>query len=94
MKDTPEFMRKRQIEIFNSLPEEVRFFRALQRMEDGKNLLESGIRNEIPGISDADLKIEVFRRMYHNDFSEEEMSVIFESFRAYHSNDKNQNPKS
>lgn len=81
MNDTPEYIKLKQREIFNSIPEGTRLVMALQLMEDGKNLIASGVRNEFPGISDLDCKIETFRRMYRYDFSEEQFQQIFDAFR-------------
>lgn len=87
MNDTPEYIKLKQREIFNSIPEGTRLVMALQLMEDGKNLIESGVRNEFPGISDLDCKIETFRRMYRYDFSEEQFQQIFDAFRKKESAD-------
>jgi hypothetical protein len=87
MNDTPEYIKLKQREIFNSIPEGTRLVMALQLMEDGKNLIESGVRNEFPGISDLDCKIETFRRMYRHDFTKEEFQEIFEAFRKKESAD-------
>lgn len=81
MNDTPDYIREKQIEIFNSLDVSNKLVMALQLMEDGRHLIESGVRSEYPGISDIDCKIETFRRMYRYDFTEEQFQEIFAAFR-------------
>jgi hypothetical protein len=79
---TPEATRK-QIEILLSKPEGERFRIGDELSSFGIRVLESAIRNEIPGISGTDLKTEVFRRCYLKDFSPEEMNLILESMRHF-----------
>ena len=47
--------------------------------------LENSIIAENPQISAVELKIEVFKRFYKNDFSEEKMEDIIKGFREYYS---------
>ena len=56
----------------------------MQIVDDYKKNLEDSIIAENPQISANDLKIEVFKRFYKNDFSEEKMEDIVKGFREYH----------
>ena len=82
--DTPDHIRKLQNEIFlkNSLSR--RFELGFQMIESVKKIIENSIRSKNPQISTTDLKIEVFKRFYKNDFSEEKMEDIVKGFREYH----------
>ncbi len=83
MSDTTGEAARKQIEILLSKTEGERFRIGDELSSFGIRILESTIRNEIPGISETDLKTEVFRRCYMKDFSPEEMKLILESMRHY-----------
>ncbi|HKR06122.1 MAG TPA: hypothetical protein VJY62_15905 [Bacteroidia bacterium] len=83
MNDTSIEIRKKQSELWFLLTEEERLIEGLKMMDESKILLQIGILNEHPEISEAELNEETFRRMYRNDFSEKEMYAIFESFKNY-----------
>ena len=74
--------RKKQRQRLADCPPELKYAMTIQVMEEGKNLIASGVRNDFPGISDLDCKIETFRRMYKHDFTEEQFQNIFEAFRS------------
>jgi hypothetical protein len=57
----------------------------IQTFDDYKKNLEDSIVKEYPQISSIDLKIEVFKRFYKNDFSEEKKEDIIKGFREYYS---------
>lgn len=57
----------------------------MQTFDDYKKNLEDSIVKEYPQISIIDLKIEVFKRFYKNDFSEEKKEDIIKGFREYYS---------
>jgi hypothetical protein len=56
-----------------------------QIIDDYRKNLEYSIIDENPQISQVDLKIEVFKRFYKNDFSKEKMEDIVKGFREYYS---------
>jgi hypothetical protein len=76
MTDTTEEISRRQIEILLSKSEEERFKIGDELSFFGRQVLESSIRMEKPGISEIDLKTEVFKRCYSAAYSPEEMSLI------------------
>ena len=55
----------------------------MQIVDDYRNNLEDCIIIENPQISAIDLKIEVFKGFYKNDFSEEKMEDIVKEYRKY-----------
>lgn len=83
MTDTiPEITRK-QLEIFLSKSESERFRIGDDFCVFGRMLLENSIRTENPGMSEIDIRIEVFRRCYSSFFSPDELNRIIVSMRAY-----------
>ena len=74
-----------QKEIMMQKAAKERFEIAMQLTDDYKRNIENDIKEENPQISIGDLKIEVFRGFYKNDFSEEKMEDIVQGFREYHS---------
>jgi hypothetical protein len=75
--------RKSQNEIMMQKIVNERF--AVEMVDDYRKNIEDSIINENPQISQVDLKIEVFKRFYKNDFSEEKMGDIVKGFREYYS---------
>jgi hypothetical protein len=55
----------------------------MQIVDDYRKNLEDTIVTENPQISSIDLKIEVFKRFYENDFSEEKKEDIIKEYRKY-----------
>lgn len=54
-----------------------------------KNRIMSAIISEQPGIVQVELLVETFKRIYREDFSEEEMKRICARIREYHCAKKN-----
>jgi hypothetical protein len=76
MTDTPLYIHQKQLEIFLSKPIEERFRLGMEMMDDMKCLIEEGIRSKTPGITPAQLKIEVFKKMYKDDLPEAYISQV------------------
>jgi hypothetical protein len=55
----------------------------MQTIDNYKKNLEDSIVKENPQISSIDLKIEVFKRFYEHDFSEEKKEDIVKEYRKY-----------
>jgi hypothetical protein len=83
--DTPKEIRKIQNQIFFQKTVQERFQLGIEMIEDAKKIVENSIRIKNPQISAIDLKIEVFKRFYKNDFSEEKKEDIIKGFREYYS---------
>ena len=84
MKDTTDEMLNKQREIIFSKTLAERFMMGIEMCEDVRKIVKSSIKNKNPGISKLDLKIEVFKRYYTNDFSQKELDLIIESMRRYY----------
>jgi hypothetical protein len=82
--DTPDHIRRKQLEIIGNKTPEERFLLGCKTIDDVRAMVENSIRRENPGISEIDLKIAVFKRYYKKDFSEEEIEKITASMRAFH----------
>ena len=76
MNDTPDEIMEMQHKIFFAKSEEQRFLFAMQMVEDGFELSKAAIRNENPSISEKDLKLDLFKKLYSTDFSDEEFEII------------------
>jgi hypothetical protein len=78
MRDTPHHIHKKQLEIFLSKPVEERFRLGMQMVDDMKMLVEESVKINHPGISNLELKIEVFKKMYKKDLSEDYINRVVE----------------
>jgi hypothetical protein len=87
MTDTTSEITAKQLEIMLLKSESERFRIGDELNSFGRKVLESSIRQEFPGISEIDLKIEVFRRCYVSFFSHDEIDRIIISMRMYLQND-------
>ncbi|MBI2967838.1 MAG: hypothetical protein HYY40_08500 [Bacteroidetes bacterium] len=76
MNDTSPYMQSVFHNLIMSKTPSERIAMCFEMMEDGYRLIESRIREERPDLTEQELKIEIFRRLYKNDFPEKEMSDI------------------
>jgi hypothetical protein len=83
MTDTTPEMVNKQLEILLSKSESERFRIGDELNIFGRKVVESLIRREYPGISEIDLKIEVFKRCYSAVYSPVELDRIILSMRDY-----------
>lgn len=84
MNDTPEEIRKKQLEIMMSMPEGVRIRNSFEMTELSREIIRGRIRAANPEISEAELNVELFRTFYRSDFDEQTMLRIVNSMREYH----------
>ncbi len=83
MTDTQPDIYIKQLEIFLLMPVAKRFQVCEDLMIFGRKIIESAIIQENNNLTDIDLKIEVFRRCYANQFSAEELKRITEAMKRY-----------
>lgn len=83
MNDTPESIYQKQFEILESKSMHERWIMAFDLTELSRHLIMNAIRRENTGISEVDLKVELFRRFYRNDFEEYELNKIAEQMRVF-----------
>ncbi len=73
----------KQLEILLLKSDSERFRIGEELNSFGRKILESSITQDYPGIPDADLKIEVFKRCYASSFSPENLDRIIRSMKEY-----------
>jgi hypothetical protein len=83
MTDTTFEIAFKQLEIMLLKSESERFRIGDELNVFGRKILESSIRREYPGITEIDLKIEVFKKCYSSVYSPEELNRIILSIKAY-----------
>ena len=76
MKDTKPEILELQRKILEKKSYEEKFLMSIDMYETSKSFVRSAIQNEIPNISEQELRRELFRRFYKNDFSKIEMEKI------------------
>jgi hypothetical protein len=83
MTDTDSETAIKQLEIMLSKSESERFRIGDELNAFGRKVLESSICQEYPGISEIDLKVEVFKMCYSSFYSPDEFRRIILSMRDY-----------
>lgn len=84
MKDTPDYIIKKQFEIIYSKPVKERFLMTFDMIEFARKQAENKIRSKNPYISDIDLMIAVFNLFYDKDFSVQTKNNILTKMRLSH----------
>lgn len=79
MRDTPDHIVQMQRDILHSKMPAERFEIGLDLIYLSRLMVESSINKEKPGISESDMKIEVFKRCYRGFFSEDEFENVLKS---------------
>lgn len=92
MTDTPAFIYQKQFDIIFSKPPKERFMMGFEMIESVRRIVENSIRREMPTISEADLRVAIFKRYYQNDFSTIQLEKIAAALFAYHSQKAIDNP--
>lgn len=83
MTDTTSEIAAKQLEIMLLKSESERFRIGDELNAFGRKVLEGSIRKEYPGISEIDLRIEVFKRCYSSFYSPDELNRIILSIKDY-----------
>jgi len=76
MKDTSPEMEKIQRDLIMAKTPGERFLMAIEMFEMAKTMVENAVRSQHKDFDEKQVKREVFRRFYLNDFSPEEMEKI------------------
>lgn len=82
MNDTPDFIRKKQLEIVLSKPISERFQMGLEMIEFFIQQTRATIRRQHPDYTEAQVSFEFVRRVYPDVFGAEEMERIRQFFLA------------
>ena len=84
MTDTPDFIRKKQIEIFLAKSDTDKWRLGLGMIDEVWHSVKKSIHIEKPHLSEAELMVELFKRYYKNDFSTAELTIISQKLLHYH----------
>ena len=76
MKDTSPDLDATFTAMFGALSESERLRMTCRMFDEAKTLAAVNIRATDPGISPVDLRIKLFQRLYHGDFTPEELARI------------------
>lgn len=83
MTDTQSEIYAKQLEVFLAKSDAERFSIIEELLFFGRKVTENTILSEDKDLSEAELKVEVFRRCYANHYSSEELNRIADSMRKY-----------
>jgi len=83
MKDTDPRIEKIYSDMMKSKPGAEKLKMGCSMFSTSKKLIEAGIRHRNPDISDIDLKIAVFLKLYSGDFDDEQKEKIIAHLRKW-----------
>lgn len=83
MNDTPKYIQQKQFEIIIGKPLKERLNGLFEMTELSRKIIQNRIQTKIPGISEIDLKIELFKAFYWFDYDTETLNQIAESMKQY-----------
>lgn len=81
MNDTPEHIRKKQFEIYNRKSDAEKMKGLFDLTELSRKIILDQLRKKNPEMSEIDLKVELFRIFYKDDFNPEKLNEISEFLR-------------
>lgn len=83
MNDTPKHILEKQFEIINSIPLKVRLVSLVDLTELSRSIIYNQLAKKHPNFTAIDLKIELFKTFYKNDFDSKTIEVIAQSMKNY-----------
>lgn len=78
--DTPEYIEKKMIEMMQSRTGEERFEMLMSMNRAGRMIAVDGIRSLHPDYTNKQIRKELFRRLYGDEFTEEQIEKISAGF--------------
>ena len=84
MTDTPNFIRKKQIDIFLSKSESDRWLLGFGMIDEVWNSIKDKIRADNPHFTQAELMVELFKWYYKKDFTTAQLNQIVLKLQQYH----------
>ena len=84
MTDTPDFIRKKQIEIFLSKSESERWLLGFGMIDEVWHSIKGKILADNPHFTQAELMVELFKWYYKKDFSPVLLNQIAQRLLQYH----------
>ena len=85
MEDTSPEMKRKHLEILMAKTPGERLMMACEQTDSLHNLTEFLIAQEFPNLSLPELKAATFKRFYQGDFPKEQLEIIAESIKNFHS---------
>lgn len=83
MDDTSKDIRKKQFEIIMKKPLKERLEGLFEMTELSRAIIQNRIKAKNPGISEIDLKTELFRIFYRSDYDNDTLQIITKQMRNY-----------
>jgi hypothetical protein len=83
LRDTSNWILKKQLEIHALKSAKERWLMSFDMIQMGFFIVQQSILKRKPDISDIDLRIAVFKRIYQMDYTELEMDKIIAAMRIY-----------
>ena len=80
MRDTPEHILEIQQQIYLAMPFEKRMMISFEMSDDSIGIAKQSIKENNPDASEKEIMFLLVKRLYRNDFSEEEFEKIGISF--------------
>ena len=84
MNDTPKHILQKQFEIISSRPLSEKISGLFEMTELSRQIIKNRIKEKNPGISEVDLRIELFKTFYRFDFDKDTLNRIADSMRQYY----------
>ncbi|MFN8344577.1 MAG: hypothetical protein U0X91_06225 [Spirosomataceae bacterium] len=78
MKDTPSEISELQRSIWMQKPLNERVRLGLEMIDEGLAVVRRSIQNNNPSLNEREVVVELFKRLYGNEFTEEEQKPILE----------------
>jgi len=83
MNDTPKHILEKQFEIINTIPLTVRILSLVDLTELSRSIIYNQLAKKHPDFTEIDLKIELFKTFYKNDFDSKTLELIAQSMKNY-----------
>jgi len=83
MNDTPKYILQKQFEIIYAKPLQDKIAGLFEMTELSRNIILNQLKQKNPGLSEIDLKIELFRKFYKFDFDNATLNKIIEEMRQF-----------
>ena len=83
MNDTPKDILQKQFEIIISKPLKERINGLFEMTELSRKIIQNTIITRNPNMSEADVKVELFKTFYRSDFDNNSLNQIAESMKQY-----------
>lgn len=87
MNDTPEYILKKQFEIVNSRTQKEKIESLFELTDLSRAIIQNRIKEKYPGISNIELKVELFKTFYRFDFNQATLNEIANHFRLLDNRD-------